>query len=418
MQTTAQPVAEASATRPKTMLPFILTALIFAGFNLRTVLLEVPPILPLIQRDLGLNYTATGFLNSLPLLMLGAAAYPAALLIGRLGARRAMTMALASMTVLALLRAVAPDAAWFFALTALLSLGIALGQTAAPMLVQAHFPRFIGQTTAAYSTGLMVGELVAASLTVPLVMPLLTGGQWRPTFIVWAVPVALSLILWLWFVPRDMPTHSKANSRRAESIAAPPIVLPRVRTRSSIRSWPVWQSSLILGCGSMLFFGMDTWIPVYLHHLGRSDGTLALVMLTVVQVPSSLALTIWGQHIAGKRIGFLVGGGVASLTMIVWFIAPVGWDVLLAGMIGASSAWLFVLGLSMPPFLAKGAAVAEVSGVMLGISYLMAFVGPFLGGLLWDATGIAISAFLPILAGCLLIVVLSAFMPDRSQEVA
>lgn len=403
MATTTQAAADAASTRPKTTLPFVLVALIFAGFNLRTVLLEVPPILPQIQHDLGLNYTATGFLNSLPPLILGGAAYPAALLIGRLGARRAMTLALASIAVLGLLRTFAPDAGWLFALTALLSLGIALGQTAVPMLVNDRFPRFIGQTTAAYSTGLMVGEIVAATLTVPLVIPLFAGGHWRGSFVFWSVLVLLGLILWqLWVPPAEIAPMPHQRSVPAVAIATP----------ASVRSWRVWQASLLLGCGSMLFFGMDTWIPVYFHQLGRGDGTLALVVLTIAQLPASVALMLWGQHLAGKRLGFMVGGTVAALTMIAWFVAPVGWDVVLAGVLGAASAWLFVLGLSMPPFLASGKAVAEVSGMMLSISYLMAFVGPFLGGLLWDTTHIAITAFVPILLACIAIVFLSITMPD------
>src|SRR5258708_23514892 len=50
--------------------------LILVGFNLRSVILAVPPILPLIQHDLRLNYTAAGFLTSLPVLVLAGAALP------------------------------------------------------------------------------------------------------------------------------------------------------------------------------------------------------------------------------------------------------------------------------------------------------------------------------------------------------
>lgn len=383
-------------------LPLVLTALVFAGFNLRTVLLEVPPILPLIQHDLGLDYTVTGLVNSLPPLILGALAYPAALIIGRVGARGAMAVALVLMTAFALLRATAPNVGWLFALTVLLSVGIALGQTAVPMFIHEYFPRFIGQVTAAYSTGLMVGEVVAAALTVPLVLPLFAGGQWRATFVFWSVPVLVAFVLWLLTVPRP-PTVT------AEAAAAALLARPG---RIGLRSWRVWQSSLLLGGGSLLFFGLDTWIPVYYHHLGRSDGSLALAVLTLAQLPASLALTAWGQHIAGRPIGFVLAGGTASVALIAWFIAPVGWDVVLAGIAGAASAAIFILGLSLPPYLASGAGVAQVSGIMLGISYTLAFVGPFIGGVLWDTTHIPITAFIPIALACIATTVLGAFLPD------
>src|SRR5258706_16270677 len=59
--------------------------IILVGFNLRSVILAVPPILPLIQHDLRLNYTAAGFLTSLPLLVLSCAAWPSGLLCVRIG---------------------------------------------------------------------------------------------------------------------------------------------------------------------------------------------------------------------------------------------------------------------------------------------------------------------------------------------
>ena len=58
----------------------LLALIVFVGTNLRTVVLAVPPVLPLIQRDLGLSYTATGLLIALPTLLFAAAAWPAGLL--------------------------------------------------------------------------------------------------------------------------------------------------------------------------------------------------------------------------------------------------------------------------------------------------------------------------------------------------
>ena len=56
------------------------------GFNLRSVILAVPPILPLIQHDLGLSYAATGLLTALPVLALAGVALPSGLLAERIGA--------------------------------------------------------------------------------------------------------------------------------------------------------------------------------------------------------------------------------------------------------------------------------------------------------------------------------------------
>lgn len=394
----------AAASHAPVRLSLLLTALIFVGFNLRTVLLEVPPILPQIKSDLGLSYTATGFLNALPPLLLGLAAYPSALLIGRLGSRRAVTISLALMSVMALARAFAITAPAFFAATALLSLAIALGQTTTPMVVREWFGGHIGQTTAAYSTGLMIGEVVAATLTTPLLLSTLAGNSWRGTFIFWAIPVVAALVLWLVAMPR----RERAAQHFAAHIESSPIVTKRAKP------WRIIQASLILGSGSLLFFGMDTWVPVYYQHIGRTDIPAALAVLTIAQLPASLALTAWGRHFAGKPLGFIVAGTAAVTAMIAWFFVPESWYLVLIGIVGAASASIFVLGLSLPAMLASGGEVARVSGIVLGVSYTMSFLGPFLGGALWDATGIAITAFIPILGGAVAVLALGAFMPDVS----
>ncbi len=405
MATRSAGSSSAPAARQVVGIPLLLAALCFAGANLRTVLLEVPPILPLIQRDLGLSYTATGLLNALPPLLLGLGAYPASVAIGRLGSRRAIALSLGVITVTSLLRALCPNALSLYSVTILLSLGIALGQTAVPLVVQEWFPGFIGQATAAYSTGLMIGEIAAASFTSPWLLHWVAGGQWRATFLIWSAPVLLSLALWLIVAPRQSEGH--ATSGKAAR---------RATMSGVIRDPRVWQAGFLLSGSSLLFFGMDTWIPVYFAHLHRTDGTLALAVLATAQLPPSFALMAWGRHFAGRPSALVVAGLVAVGAMGAWFIAPASWDVALSGVIGAASAAIFILALSLPSLIRQGSHVAEISAVVLGTSYTLAFFGPFLGGALWDGTHVALTAFVPVGLAAVLVAVLGAFMPDYRQR--
>src|SRR5258707_14588319 len=108
--------------------------LILVGFNLRSVILAVPPILPLIQHDLRLNYTAAGFLTSLPVLVLAGAAWPSGLLSEPLGERGCVSIRLALIGGGALLPALWPTTSFLFFLQLLISLGIPPAQTAVPVL--------------------------------------------------------------------------------------------------------------------------------------------------------------------------------------------------------------------------------------------------------------------------------------------
>src|SRR5262249_27697227 len=134
--------------------------IVLVGINLRTVILGVPPVLPLVQHDLDLSYTATGLLTALPVVGMGGLALPPGPLAGRVGGRASVALGLALLAAGAGLRAALPAALPLFLCTALLSVGIAVAQTAVPVLVRQWFPRQIGLVSALYTDGLIVGEAV------------------------------------------------------------------------------------------------------------------------------------------------------------------------------------------------------------------------------------------------------------------
>src|ERR1700692_4140960 len=61
-----------------------------SGAALRMTVLAVPPLLPIIHRDLDLSETEIGALTGLPSLLFAAAAVPGSLVIARFGARPAL----------------------------------------------------------------------------------------------------------------------------------------------------------------------------------------------------------------------------------------------------------------------------------------------------------------------------------------
>jgi CP family cyanate transporter-like MFS transporter len=51
--------------------------------------------------------------------------------------------------------------------------------------------------------------------------------------------------------------------------------------------------------------------------------------------------------------------------------------------------------------------------VTLTISYSIAFLGPLLGGSLWDLSHLPAFAFLPVAVASLVLIVLGAVLPER-----
>jgi CP family cyanate transporter-like MFS transporter len=394
--------------------------LVLVGINLRSVILAVPPVLPLIRRDIGLNYTETGLLTSLPTLIMGGAAWMSGLVVERIGARNAVMWGLALLGAGALLRAVWSAALPLFFFTIVLGLGIALGQTTAPVLVRRWFPGHIGLVTALFTDGLILGETLGAGATVPLMLWLLGNDAWRATFVLWGLPVVVLLAFWLWLAPRE---PQKEHERLAgQDLVAGPVELqgpaslpaPVEAEKAPVRTIHL---GLLLGSGSLIYFGMNGWIATYNQALGRGSLTpLALTILNALQLPSSLGVTFFAQRLAGKRWPFVASGIVCVIAILAWIFGPASLEYPCAALLGASSALVFTLGLALPALLARPNKVARLAGATLSISYSTAFIGPFIGGGLWDLSGQPGMAFAPVAAASVVLVVAGVMLPVYSAR--
>ena len=391
----------------------IVTCLLFAlvGVNLRSVILGVPPVLPQIKNDLALSYTATGLLTSIPILVMAGFALPSGLLADHFGARRIVTVGLLVLAAAAILRGVFPQELPIFFFTALLSGGIALAQTAMPILAREWFPRHIGLVSALFSDGLIIGEAVAAGITVPVILGVLGRDAWAASFIVWGIPVAMTAVLWIAFAPHVASARAKPW---AELWASARVFL-RGKREEGAAGVSALHLGVLLGSGSLIFFGMNGWIATFNDATGRSAQTaIALIALNSAQLPVSLGITPFAQWLAGRRWPFIVAGSVASAAIIGWVTTPASLEPLWAAFLGGSSSFVFVLGLALPPLLARHGDVARLTGLTLTLSYGTAFVGPLLGGSLWDLTGLPAIAFLPVAVAALLLIVFGALLPSRS----
>ena len=381
--------------------------LILVGFNLRSVILAVPPILPLIQHDLRLNYTTAGLLTALPVLVLAGAAWPSGLLAERIGARACVSIGLALLGGGALMRALWPIASLLLLFTLLMSLGIALAQTAVPVLARRWFPAHIGFVTALFSDGLIIGEAVAAGITVPVLVHFWGGDAWTVTFIFWGIPVVALLVLWLWLAPAA-PGRSFSPERVTTSSAAKDHTSTAQRKRVN-----ALHLGIMIGAGSLIYFGMNAWIASYnqaIHYAYLTPA--ALTILNVSQLPSSLGVTFFAQRLAGHRWPFVAAGVVCFVAITGWIFTPPPLQLFWAALLGGSSALVFTLGIALPPLLAGPGEVARLTGITISLTYAVAFVGPIIGGQLWDLFHLPAIAFLPVALASIMLIVLGLLLPS------
>ena len=388
----------------------VCTLITLVGFNIRSVILAVPPVLPLIQHDLGLSYAATGLLTALPVLALAGGAWPAGLLAERIGAWACVSIGLALVGAGTLLRAISPTAFLLFLFTLLLSLGIVLTQATMPVLIRHWFPERIGLVAALFSDGLIIGEAVAAGVTVPIMLQFLGRDAWASTCILWSIPVFLLFALWLWLAPT---AHTRVSSPQpiTASATSQGSAQPAQRARVS-----ALHLGIMVGAGSLIYFGMNGWIAPYNQAIHHVDITpLALVILNAAQLPVSLAVTVMAQQLAGRRSPFIVAGAICAVAIAGWLFTPVVLEPCWAVLLGGSSALVFTLGIALPPLLARPQEVARLSGITVSLTYGVAFVGPLLGGALWDLFQLPPLAFLPVAFASILLIVLGALLPARDS---
>ena len=245
--------------------------------------------------------------------MMAAGAIPGAYLISRLGARRAVVAGLALVTIGAGLRGVFPSALSLFIFTVVLALGIAVTQPAMPSLAQAWFPSRIGRAIATYSNGLLVGEVIAASLTLPL---LLVPFGWPLALSAWALPAGIVLALWLAITPPDPGTAPVS-----------PAWLP------DLASGRVLRIGLLMGGASLVYFGMNTWIPDTLDaRHAHQLIPLTLGLLNLMQIPVSLWLAWRGDTMLGRRWPYALAGIGSVVGVAGYALAPVATAPLWAGL--------------------------------------------------------------------------------------
>jgi CP family cyanate transporter-like MFS transporter len=386
---------------------FSLVLIGFVGMNLRSVLLATPPILPQAQHELGLSYTAVGLLTSLPTLVMGGLALPAGLVAGRVGASRAVTLGLLLLAGGAFLRGVWVAALPLYIFTFVLGLGVTLSQTAIPVLISQWFPSRIGFVAALYTDGLILGEALGAALTASVVLAVLGANAWPATFVFWSLPAFLALVLWLWLAPPAAATAPRQPSgAHGQAASSEPHARP---SRVS-----AWRLGGLLGGASLVFFAMNTWIPSYNKALGISSATtLTLAVLNTIQLPVGLALTGFAERLAGRRWPLVLAGVICVFAIVGMLATPSALQTAWVALLGVGSSCVFVLGIALPPLLATREEVARLTGATLSLSYTTAFIGPFLGGALWDLFGIPQLAFAPVTVAGVAMIVLAASLPSR-----
>jgi len=365
-----------------------------AGVAMRMTILAMPPVIPLIHRELFMSETQVGLLIGLPLALFAIAAVPGSLLIARLGVRLAVVVGMVIVALAGAARGAAIDIWTLYVAAIGTGLGVALMQPGLPTLVREWMPNRIALGTIAYSGGMLMGASLAPIFTIPFVLPL-AGGSWRLDLLFWAIPaILIAPVFYVLSPPRD--------DRRAaiEAVAA--------------RWWPDWKNPLIwllgfaLGCNNSPYFAANALLGDYLasenltHVLGSAIG-----WLNGSQVIALGLMLLTSKRLQRRAWPFAIFGPMMLAAFLALMFLPSAISVITAAaFIGFTGAITFTPILALPALLSNPGDVPRTAAGMFTISYSCAIVIPTLCGALWDLTGKPWVAFVPL---CVCSVALTVF---------
>jgi CP family cyanate transporter-like MFS transporter len=351
------------------------------GITLRLTMLAIPPVVPLIHRDLHLDEKAIGALVSLPVLLLAVAAVPGSLVIAKLGLRSALVIGLGFIAVFGALRGFGPSTPVLFGATFLMGVGVAFAQQVFPSLVREWFPRKVAIATAAFSNGILIGETLPTAFTTPIGVLPLAHGDWRWALAFWSILVVITAFALV-----------KAAPRRAK-VTAP------------TRWWPSWREGqavrigLVMGMASAAYFGTNAFVPDFLDQTGRHNLiSPTLAVLNASQLLTAPAVALWHRLLTG-RFGFISSAVLMGLGQLGLVLTPGAGVIAWAFVTGFASALAFIVALSLPPRIAAAGDVHRMSAAIFTTQYTVGFVFPLIAGALWDFSGVALLAFVPGVIG-------------------
>ncbi|MGH3098431.1 MAG: MFS transporter [Streptosporangiales bacterium] len=347
-------------------------SVVFLSLNLRASIAALGPVLPQVRDDLGLGRAAAGLFTTVPVLCFGVLAPLAGWMATRWGAERALVAGVLGLAVGVAVRSYGSVAA-AFAGTVLLGAGITVANVVVPIVVKRDFAA-IGPVTGAYSASLTGGAAIAAAVSAPLAFA--AGLGWQVSLLLWSAPALGAAAVWT-FRRRSRPSTARVGA-----------VLPEPAGRVW-RSGTAWALAGFMATQSLLFYAANAWLPVILQAQGvsPSHAGYTLSAFNIVGIASALVAPSIASRTRDQRwLALCICGGWAVGVLGLLFVPALYplW-ALLAGFAQGAAIALAVTLIVLRS--ARQGVVHNLSGMVQGVGYALAALGPLLLGVLRDATG-------------------------------
>ncbi|HJE92145.1 MAG TPA: MFS transporter [Dietzia timorensis] len=357
---------------------------VLVSLNLRPAVTAVSPLFTPIDEDLGLGTTGMSVLGMIPTLMFGLAGFAAIRLVARIGLEKVAVTAMLMVTLGSALRAVAPNATVLTIASAIALLGAGFGNIVCPPLVKKYFANKVSSMSMVYTTGLQLGTIIPALITVPMANAL----GWRLSLGSWALLGLVAMGPWIAELAAARksatPTSSSDNAQAYGGSAKRDKPLQAWRSRLGI------AMAVAFGTNSLLTYSFFTWLPRIVEEeigLSQSAGGTALALFSAIGLVFAIAMPIVAGRLENPFSMFALATVVylVSFAGLLWFPTAAPW--LLVALLGAGPLTFPLLLTLINLRTRTSAGSAALSGFAQGVGYILASLGPLLFGWLWDLGG-------------------------------
>lgn len=386
-----------------------LLGVLLVALSLRTPVAAMSPILDRIGADIPLDAFALGLIGAAPPLAFAASGLLAPTIARRIGLEQALLASLVAMALGHLARALAPEPVTLTLGTVLALLGVGVGNVLLPPVVRRYFPDRVGLVTSLYATLLSISTAIPALVAVPVA----DAAGWRMSLAMWLLVSLVAAVPWVAVLLERRPAASEPVPPAAEAEHTGPIELGAIElgdaqaagTEAAIadrppatrlgarmlRSPTAWAIGVIFGSSSLGAYASFAWMPQLLvDHAGASEAEAGalLALYAFMGFPAGLIVPVVAARFPRSAAAMaMLGAAFFVIGYLGLLLAPASASVLWVASAGLGPL-LFPLALVLINLRSSTPqSTVALSGFVQTVGYILGAVGPFVVGLLHDATG-------------------------------
>ncbi|WP_419893324.1 CynX/NimT family MFS transporter [Oceanobacillus kimchii] len=351
--------------------------IIVVAFNLRPAITSVGPLISFIREDIDISNGTAGLLTSLPLIAFAVISPMVPNFAHKFTREKVLIYGLILIMIGILIRSISVFTLLLIG-TLIIGTGIAICNVLLPSVIKSHFSLKVALMTSIYTTVMNIFAAAGSGLSNPLAKDLNFG--WQISLLIWAIPAVFAAVIWMIIIRKDTTKEENITPSKKGIL-------------SGNRMWRIplaWIVAAFLGLQSTLFYVTISWLPEILHNFGMSMATAGwlLSITQIIGLPASFAIPI----LAGKlqKQSFIACSiGVFSLIGYGGLLLGDSWAIIIFSLIfiGIALGGGFALALTFLGLRSKDAEQAtELSGMAQSVGYLLAAIGPFAIGSIYDVT--------------------------------